>query len=268
MVDTNKKQKTVRRPIRSLRRRQMWMTTLLGAAILISGIGIGFGSTLAYLGRSKQVATTEESPQPTKVAIAITNDVKDNYGLDEQQTGKVRGLMLKRLEALKVIRTKAMDEMLVVHRAIREDMREVLTPDQFQRWEKHNEEARNRSKFRHRPWGRGSQRGDRDGRGKHNGRGGPHGQDKGRPGGMSEMFKRLDKDNSGDLTKDEIEYAPGQVPQFIQKADINGDGKVDREEFKTQLRRRRPPPPGRDRKPRDRKDRDPSSAPAQDLSML
>jgi len=268
MVDTNEKQKqkTVRRPIVSLRRRQALMTFLLGGAILISGMGIGFGAAMASLGRSKTVAITED-PQPTKAAITLTRKFASECGLNEQQTGKVRGLMLKRLEALKVIRTKAMDEMLVVHRAIREDMREAMTPDQFKRWEKHNEEARKRSKFRHRPWGRGQHRGDRDGHGKHNGRGGPYGQGKGRPGGKSEMFKRLDKDNSGDLTKDELKRMPGQFQQFMQKADVNGDGKVDQKEFETQLRRRRPPS-GRDRKPRDRKDPNPSSAPAQDLSML
>ena len=229
---------------------------LLGAAILLSGMGIGFGSAMVYLGGEKTVATTDEK-QPTNVAIAITKDAKDKCGLDEQQASKVRGLMLKRLEALKVIRTKAMDEMLVVHRAIREDMREVLTSDQFKRWEKHNEEARKRSRFRHRPWGRPrSQRGDREGRGRYSGRG-----------GMSQMFKRLDKDNSGELTKDEIEKIPGQFRQLIQKADVNGDGKVDRKEYETQLRRRRPSTwPGPDRKPHDRPD--PSSAPAQDLSMF
>ena len=84
---------------------------------------------------------------------------------------------------------------------------------------------------------------------------------------MSQMFKRLDKDNSGELTKDEIEKVRGPFQLFIKKADVNGDGKVDRKEYETQLRRRRPSTwPGPDRKPHDRPD--PSSAPAQDLSMF
>jgi len=270
MVDRNEKQETVRRPIRSLRRRQMWLTTLLGAAILISGIGIGFGSALAYLSGSREVATTdEEQKQPTKVAMTIARGVKTECGLDEQQTGKVREIMAKRIKALHEIRRKAMDEMVAIHREISDDMRGVMKPDQFKLWEKHNEEARRRSRFRHRPWGRGPRRGDRDGRGKHDGRGWPHGQSRSRPGGMSEMFKRLDKDNNGELTKDEIEKVRGPFQQFIKKADVNGDGKVDRKEYDTQLRRRRPSSwPGRIRKPRDRQDKDPSSAPAQDLSML
>ena len=243
---------------------------LLGAAILISGIGIGFGSAMAYLGGSKEVATADDDQQPTKVALTIARDVATKCGLDEPQTGKVKDIMFKRLKALREIRTKAMEEMMVVHRELTKDMEGVMEPGQFEHWKKRVEEARRRSKFRHRPWGRpGPKRGDREGRGKHNGRGGPHRKGKGRPGGMSEMFKRLDKDNNGELTKDETRKMPGQFQQLMQKADLNGDGKVDRKEFETQLRRRRPPSaPGRIRKPHDRKDRDPSSAPGQDLSML
>jgi len=247
----------------------MWLTTLLGATILISGIGIGFGSALAYLGRSKQIATTEEPQQPTKVALTIARDVAAKCGLDEPQTGKVKEIMFKRLKTLRDIRTKAMEEMMVVHRELAKDMEGVMEPGQFEHWKKRVEEVRKRSRFRHRPWGRGPQRSDREGRGKHDGRSGPYGHGKGHPGGMSEMFKRLDKDNNGELTKDEIEKVRGPFQQFIQKADVNDDGKVDRKEYETQLRRRRPPTmPGRDRKPRDRRDRAPSSAPAAELSML
>ena len=268
MVDINEKQKTVRRPIVSLRRRQMLVTTLLGAVILVSGIGIGFGSAMAYLGRAKEVATVSEPPQqPTKVAITFTKGLADKYGLDQQQTGQLKDIMTKRFKALHEIRIKAMDEMVAIHREIADDMRSLMKPDQFERWEKHNEAARKRSKFR-RPWGRPrSQRGDREWRGRHNGRGGPYGQGKSYSGGMPDMFKRMDKDNNGELTEDEIKKVPGPFQQLIQKADVNGDGKVDRKEYEAQFRRRRPRTmPGRDRKPRERKD--PSSAPAPELSML
>ena len=248
----------------------MWLTTLLGAAILISGIGIGFGSAMAYLGRSKQVATAEDPPQPTKVALTIARDVATKCGLDEQQTGKVKDIMLKRLKALQEIRVKAMKEMVLVHGELSKDMRGVMKPGQFEHWRNRSEEARRHSMFRHHPWGRpGPPRGEREGRGKYNGRGGPQGPGKSRSGGMFDMFKRMDKDDSGELTEDEIEKMPGQFQQLIKKADVNGDGKVDRKEFETQFRRRRPPSwPGRGRKPHDRPDSAPSSAPAQDLSML
>jgi hypothetical protein len=249
----------------------MWGTLLLSAAILISGIGIGFGSTLGYLSGSKDVAeTTETEPeQPTKVAIQFSEKVSKMVGLDEPQKGKIKEIMGKRFKAMHEVRKKAMEEMVAIHREISEDMRGVMTPDQFKRWEKHNEEARKRSRFRHHRWGRGPQRGDRDGRGKHGGRGWPYGQSRSRPSGMFDMFKRLDKDNNGELTKDEIEKIRGPFQQFIKKADVNGDGKVDRKEYDTQLRRHRPSSwPGRTRKSRDRKERSPSSAPAQDLSML
>ena len=275
MVDTNKKQeipqKTIRRPIVTLRRKQMWLTTLLGAAILVSGAGIGLGTAMAYLSGSREIATIDiDDPQPpTDAAVAITRDVAAKCGLDRQQAGKVKDIMSKHVKTLHKIRSKAMDEMMVVHREITADMRGLMNPDQFKRWQKQNEEARNHSRFRHRPWGRGPQRGgDHEGRGKYSGRGGPNGQGKGYPGGMPDMFKRMDKDNNSELTEDEIKQVPGPFQQLLQKADLNGDGKVDRKEYDTQFRRRRPPSssPGRIRKPYDRPD--PSSAPAQNLSMF
>lgn len=273
MVNTNEKQetphKTIRRPLVTWRRRQMWLTMLLGAAILVSGIGIGFGSAMVYLGRPEAVATSEEQQKPTNVAMTITRNIATECSLDKQQTGKVKDIMLKRLKALHEIRRKAMDETVAIHREISNDMRGVMKPDQFEHWEKRVEEARRRSIFRHRRWGRGPQRGDREGHGKYNGRGGPYGQSRSRPGGTFDMFKRLDKDNNGELTEDEIKKIRGPFQQFIKKADVNGDGKVDRKEYDTQLRHMRPPSrPGRNHKPRDRQDRDPSSAPAPELSML
>jgi|GEM_PF-2466434 len=269
MVDTNEKQETARRPIVSLRRRQALMTFLLGGAILISGIGIGFGSALVYLGTSKEVVTADDDQQPTKIAKSIARDVAAKCGLDEPQTGKVKDIMFKRLKALREIRTKAMEEMMVVHRELAKDMEKIMEPDQFRHWKKRVEEVRKHSRFRHRPWGHGPPRGDRDGRGKHNGRSGPYGQGKGYPGGMPDMFKRLDKDKNNELTKDEIDKVRGPFKSFIQKADVNGDGKVDRKEYDTQLRRHRPPSrPGRTRKPRSRPTSDPSSTPAHEMSML
>jgi hypothetical protein len=145
-----------------------------------------------------------------------------------------------------------------------------MKPDQFKLWEKHNEEARKRSRFRHHRWGRRSQRGgDPEGRGKHGGRNGHYGPGKSRPDGKFDMFKRLDKDNSGELTEDETKKVFGPFQKFLEKADTNGDGKIDRKEYDTQLRHRRPPSfPGQMRKPRDRPDSSPSSAPAPDLSMI
>jgi len=248
----------------------MWLTTLLSAAILISGVGVGFGSAMAYLSGSKDVTDPEEEPKPpTKVAITFTKGLADKYGLDQQQSGQLKDIMAKHFKAMHEIRKKAMEEMVAIHREISDDMRGVMTPDQFERWEKHNEEARKRSRFRHHRWRRGPHRGDREGRGKHSGRGWPYGQSRSRPSGMFDMFKRLDKDNSGELTEDEIEKVRGPFQQFIKKADANGDGKVDRKEYDTQLRRYRPSTwPGRSRKPRDRRDKKPSSAPAPELSML
>jgi hypothetical protein len=148
----------------------------------------------------------------------------------------------------------------------------VLEPGQFKDWEKRFNAARKRSKFRHRPWkprGKHGGRGGHEGPGKHGGRGGHDGPGKPR-GGMSEMFKRLDVDDNGELTAGELKKAHPQLRGFMEKSDTNADGTIDREEFDKQLRRRRPPSgPTRGRKPQDSPDQEkPSSAPALDLSML
>jgi hypothetical protein len=275
MVDTNKNQKTVRRPLVTWRRRQAWITMLLGASILLCGMGIGFGSAMAYLGGSNTDVVTEEQLRPTKAAEAISKSLIAKCGLDEEQTVKVKEILLKRLNALRDIRTTAMKEMVLVHNEITKDLAGVMTPQQLEKWKRLSAEARKHSRFRHHPRRPGSQRGDRGDRGKHNGRGGE----------MSEMFKRLDKDNNGELTKDETEKASVKLQSFLKKADVNSDEKVDRKEFETQLRRHHRPPPDRDRKPRgrpeddppperDRKprgrpeDNPPPEPPAPDLSMI
>ena len=298
MVDANKHQEhaAAGKPIVSLRRRQTLATILLGGAILISGIGIGFGSALAYIGRSKTTAVAEDT-LPTSAAVALTQRFAEEYDLDEQQTGKVKSLMLKRLEALKEIRTKAMDEMLVVHRAINEDMKGVMKPDQFKDWNEGFHRARKRSKFRHRPWkrpgpppherrGGPEDRGSREDRRRPEGRGeredrrgpegrGERGEDRRGPEGRGghDMFRRLDADNNGELTQNEIKQAHPKalqkLQQLMKKADTNRDGKIDKEEFDEHMRRRRPPPEhDRMRNPRSRPDRDTENESGPALSML
>jgi len=227
------------------------MTALLGVTLLISGVGIGFGSALALTGGAKDVETTAEQPKPTKVAGIITRDLVEKCKLDQQQADQVREIMAKRLKTLHEIRVKAMDEMVAIHRKINEDMRGVMSSDQFKRWEKHNEEARRRSRFRHHNWKHGPQRG-----GDRGGRGGP------------DMFKRLDKDNDGKLSENEVFGSPEQKHKFMKEADKNGDGKVDRKEFESHIRRRWQMGPGRMRKPHGRPSSRPSSKPAPDLSMF
>ena len=262
MVNTDKTRKTVRRSIVSLRRRQAWITSLLGVAILVSGVGIGFGSAMAYLSGPNEVETADTPPPPIKLARNITEKMAKKCGLDTSQKDKVREIMTSRIKSIHEIRCKAMDEIVVIHSQIADDMKTLMTPDQFAQWKKHNEEVRKRSRFRHHPRGHRSQRGDRKGRG------GPQGSGRYRSFG-SEMFKRLDKDGNGVLTGDEIKQAPERSRQFILKADKNGDGKVDRKEFESKSRRRRSPSPdGKMRRPRSRPGPEPETAPGTGLSML
>jgi len=241
------------------------MTTLLGAAILISGVGIGFGSAMAYLGGAKDAQVDADKPQqqPKKVAIDIVGRMKPKYGLDSGQETRIKEIMAGHIKSLHDIRKNAMDEMVAIHAKIATDMQSVMTPEQFARWKKHNEEIRKRSRFRHhRPWGRG---GDRSGNGRHGGWPG---------GGGFDFFKRLDKNGDNVLSEDEIKKVPEKMRPFWRKADKNGDGKIERKEVEAMFRRRRPSssPRGPKRGPRDRSEPKrgpkPSTLPGTDLSMF
>jgi len=272
MVDTSKTHDSVNRPIISQRRRQTWVTTLLGAAILLSGVGIGLGSAMTYLSSTKETAaaaSTQQQPednsaqqQSDAVVKKISIDMGKKYELNDEQKAKLREMMTSRVKAIYEIRSKAMDEISVIHGEISDGMKELLTDKQFARWQKHNEEARKRSRFRHHPSGR-HRGGDRDGRGKH---GSPMGPD---------MFKRLDKNGDDVLSEEEIKGAHEKLQKMLKWADGNKDGKVERKEFDSKFRRKRPSsqrspqsPRGPMRKPRDRPETEPADAPKPDMSML
>ncbi len=259
MVDTSKKHDGANRPIISMRRRQTWITTLLGAAILVSGVGIGLGSAMTYLSSSQETATDDSTQQQSDaVAIRITDSMDKKCKFDDQQKAKIREMMKSRMKAIHEIRSKAMDEIAVIHGEISDSMKELLTADQFARWKKHNEEARKRSKYRHHSRGR-HRGGDRDGRGKH---GGPMGME-------PDMFKRLDKDGDNVLGEEEIKGAHEKLQKMLKWADENKDGKVERKEFESKFRRRRPSSPrGPMRKPHDRPETERHGPPKADRSTL
>ena len=65
------------------------------------------------------------------------------------------------------------------------------------------------------------------------------GKGKGRRGFMKRgvrMFKRLDADNSGTLTANEIAKAPPRAARFLGKADLNKDGVITKLEMRSAMR--------------------------------
>jgi hypothetical protein len=272
MVDTSKKHDSVNRPIISQRRRQTWVTTLLGAAILLSGVGIGLGSAMTYLSSSKETAaggSTQQQPEDPStqqrsdaIAKKITDSMHKKCKFDDQQKAKIREMLTSRMTAIHEIHSKAMDDISVIHTEISDSMKELLTEDQFARWKKHTEEARKRWSRHH--YSRGRHRGgDRDGRGKYGSPMGP------------EMFKRVDKNGDDVLDENEIKGAHEKLQKMLKWADTNKDGKVERKEFESKFRRRRPSsskgsqsPRGPMRKPHDRPESKPADAPKPDMSML
>ncbi|MCA9119003.1 MAG: hypothetical protein H6822_16950 [Planctomycetaceae bacterium] len=66
---------------------------------------------------------------------------------------------------------------------------------------------------------------------------GPGGPWRGGPPNLGELFSRMDKNNDGKLSKDEV---PDQLWNFLSRADANHDGEVTRDEASRKMSDRRP----------------------------
>jgi len=114
----------------SPRGRQTVMQIVIGMIILICGIIIGSGAAVLRL---KGQINPHRGPLPP--TEAIINDMKARYDLTEEQTQKVETTFSKRRETLRTLfdefRTKSEAEF----KKLTADIKKILTPEQFVRWE-------------------------------------------------------------------------------------------------------------------------------------
>jgi len=197
--------------------RQAWAVMLLGAIILVSGIAIGTGGAMLWLG--------ERPPRPPKpvdrAAMAIAEEIARTCELDDQQTERVHQVVAERLAAISKIRQEMVEEVLAEHELLREELQKVLTPEQFAKWSRRMDEARERS------WLFGKAR-----RGQRRGRSGRPGRSRHRPGrprSVEGTFLRFDADDDGKLTRQEV---PPWLWPRLSSADADGDGAVSRDEMR------------------------------------
>lgn len=172
MVD-DKQQEHVARVGRwpRLTRRQVVAQIIVGVVILVSGMAIGVGGTLVVL-KDRIIwrfpPRRPDRPDPNRIAGMIADDWTEKYGLTEQQTEKVKALFTAEFQT----RRTRVEKMMEADRDAREQfaqaMKEILTPEQFERWEQdfreRGEHYRRMGPFRP-PRGPGGP-GGRDGRGR------------------------------------------------------------------------------------------------------
>jgi hypothetical protein len=98
--------------------------------IVVAGAALGAGATILVLkGRL--------SPPPSpgeRTAEVIAADLRHRYALTDEQAGKVKEIMARRMAALETIRREAHQQMIAEHEKLRAEMKAVLTPQQFGQW--------------------------------------------------------------------------------------------------------------------------------------
>jgi Spy/CpxP family protein refolding chaperone len=156
------------------RYRQIFLQGLIGMMILICGIVIGWGTAVLQM-KDKMMMP----PGPRPPVRDVVEDIADRYNLTPEQAKQVEDVFGKRRESLQKLfeefRTKSESEF----QKLDSDIKNILTPEQYERWEQDFHRRR-----RPKPWERGPGRpGDR-GPGRPGDRGpgprGPHDEGPGR----------------------------------------------------------------------------------------
>lgn len=205
-------------------RRQTWLTLVLGAVILLSGIGIGVGATLIFMDAEKTVETGDTTSSSQEMPMRIASSISEELGLDRETEQAVRAMVEERHRAIWDIRKNASEEIRLEVEKWKEEMEQILPPDKYEQWEQRVDELsrrrgrpfRRRGHGRHRP-------------GPHSGK--PHSMRKGPgfgPGMMERLFETRDKNGDGNLAGEEV---PGFLWERIRTADKNGDDRISREEY-------------------------------------
>jgi hypothetical protein len=134
-------------------RRQLLMQVAVAVVILASGIGIGGGGTILAL--QDRIVWKIPSPPPEQGRPPrpdVLEMLRTKYDLSDGQVEKVKTLFAQRLEAARE-RRRQVDAIEQAEREkLVEDMRPILTSEQFERW--HADYVNMITEMRNRPfWG-------------------------------------------------------------------------------------------------------------------
>ena len=104
---------------------------LICAVIFVSGIAIGAGGTILLV-RQRVIWVGH----PHKNSADITKEISEKYGLNPQQTQQVRQIIDNAFQQKKQSDDEADKRREAGIRTVVAEMNEVLTPEQFERWNK------------------------------------------------------------------------------------------------------------------------------------
>ena len=119
--------------------KQTWKLVLLLAGIFLAG-----GITGAFVGQRILRARIMSRPMPEQWAPSHLKRLADRLDLKPEQQEELRPIIKRNMDELNYLRSKSMAESKVVFERMEREIAEKLTPDQRVKFEKQNQEFRER----------------------------------------------------------------------------------------------------------------------------
>ena len=148
MVEEDKTHEQAKRPhYRLYRRREVWLSIILGSLILLCGIAIG--SSVVILRFREEM--THHGIHPERSPAIIAARMQRRLELSDEQTKKVEALLQKRFKAVHAAHKEAGKKINAEHKQLRAEMKKVLTDEQFELWDSHFKRMQERAARRDEP---------------------------------------------------------------------------------------------------------------------
>ena len=125
----------------SHRRKQIFLQIMVGMIILFCGIVIGSGAAVLHL-KDKMVM-----PGPRPPLEAIVKDIRARYDLTQEQAEQVEEIFGRRRKTSQALFEEFGRKIEAEFQKLSGEMKEVLSPEQYERWE-----SDFRARERHGPW--------------------------------------------------------------------------------------------------------------------
>ncbi|MCX5659171.1 MAG: hypothetical protein NTW19_05540 [Planctomycetota bacterium] len=110
--------------------RRRWLTVLLTAVIFVAGLMVGSAATVAIAVHRIQYAIHHPEEAPDR----ITRELKRKLRLNDEQAGRVRGILARHQQALQGIRFRVQPELEDLFARVESDVADTLEKTQEVRW--------------------------------------------------------------------------------------------------------------------------------------
>jgi Spy/CpxP family protein refolding chaperone len=122
---------------------RVWLRNLfLGLAILLCGMVIGSVMTAVML--LQEAPVRPEGWRPERMPERIAGEMREKYGLTEEQEAQLQTVFESHWKILSEIRAEVEPRVEAEHEALRKGVEAVLTPEQAAKWREEFEKMRSR----------------------------------------------------------------------------------------------------------------------------